>query len=169
MMNTPVLAVPDFSKEFVVETYASGTSIRVVLSQEVRPVAYFSHKLSPKMVASSTYVRELYAITEAMMKWRHYLLGKRFCIKIDHKSIHDLMRQVVLTPEQQFYMTKLLRFNYEIVYRPGKLNQVADALSRKEELTTEATLQNYSTIQSPLIFQIVKLNQSQLEMQELQQ
>jgi len=79
------------------------------------------------------------------------------------------MSQVVLTPEQQFYMTKLLGFNYEIVYRPGKLNQVADALSRKEELTTEATLQTYSTIQSPLISQIVELNQSQSEMQELHQ
>jgi len=111
-----------------VETDASGTGIGAVLSQEGRLVAYFSPKLSPKMVASSAYILELYAITEAVMKWRHYLLGKWFCIKTDHKSICDLMRQVVLTLEQQFYMTKLLGFNYEIVYRPSKLNQVADDL-----------------------------------------
>jgi len=61
------------------------------------------------------------------------------------------MTQVVLTPEQQFYMAKLLGFDYEIVFRPGKLNQVADALSRQEELTTEVTLQTYSTLQSPLV------------------
>jgi len=69
MTNTPVLVLPDFSKEFVVETDASGTGIGVVLAQEGRSMAYFSRKLSPKMVASSAYVRELYTITEAVMKW----------------------------------------------------------------------------------------------------
>jgi len=68
MTNTPVLVLPDFSKEFVVETDASGTGIRAVLSQEGRSMAYFSRKLSPKMVASSAYVRELYDITKAVMK-----------------------------------------------------------------------------------------------------
>ena len=60
------------------------------------------------MTTASTYVRELYAITRAIARWRHYLLGKKFTIKIDHKSLKELMSQVIQTLEQEYYLTKLL-------------------------------------------------------------
>lgn len=50
------------------------------------------------MATASTYVRELYALTEAVKKWRQYLLGNTFKIYIDHKS---LMTQTIQTPEQK--------------------------------------------------------------------
>lgn len=133
MTETPVLALPNFSKVFVVETDASNKGVGAVLSQDGHPLAYFSKKLTSHLAVASAYVRELYAVTQSVLKWRHYLLGRHFIIKTDHKSLRELMFQVVQTPEQQYYVTKLMGFQFTVVYRAGKTNQVADALSRIDD------------------------------------
>jgi len=69
-------------------------------------------------------------MTTAIRKWRHYLLGHPFTILTDHRSLKDLMSQVIQTPEQQYYLTKLLGYDYQIAYKPGTSNVVANALSR---------------------------------------
>lgn len=127
--KTPVLKLPNFRKIFVEETDASNTGVGAVLTQEGHPLAYFSKKLTPKMDVASAYVREQYAITQAIRR-RHYLLGRCFVIKTYHRSLRELMSQVVQTQEQQFYLTKLLGYDYDIVYRTWSSNGVADALSR---------------------------------------
>ena len=87
MVEAPVLRLPDFTKEFVVETDASKGGIGAVLMQDGHPISYFSRKLGPKLQASSTYIRELDAIVEAIHKWRQYLLGRCFVICTDHQSL----------------------------------------------------------------------------------
>lgn len=84
------------------------------------------------MQANSTYVRELYAITEAVKKWRQYLLGPRFRIFTDQHSVKHLLTQVIQTPEQHKWVTKLLGYDFELHYKPRTENRVADALSRVE-------------------------------------
>lgn len=133
MMKLPLLNLLDFSLPFEVTTDASGTAIGAVLFQQHQPIAFFSRKLSPRMTASSTYLRELYALTEAVKKWRQYLLGHTFKIFTDHKSLKSLMTQTIQTPVQQKWLTKFMGYNYEIHYTPGKDNIVADALSRSSK------------------------------------
>ncbi|WVZ14709.1 hypothetical protein V8G54_012275 [Vigna mungo] len=130
MTSTPVLALPNFKDSFVLETDASRMAIGSVLSQNAHPIAYFSKKMSNRMQKQSAYVRELYAITEALAKFRHYLLGHHFIIKTDQKSLKQLLDQTLQTPEQQQWLPKLLGCDFEIHYKAGKENIPADALSR---------------------------------------
>ncbi|GAU31589.1 hypothetical protein TSUD_54120 [Trifolium subterraneum] len=131
MSEAPVLSLPNFEEKFILETDASGTGMGAVLIQQNHPICYFSNQFFPRMVQASTYVRELCAITTAIKKWRTYLLGNTFIIYTDQRSLRELMTQVIQTPEQQFYLAKLLGYSYEIVYKPGPQNRVADALSPK--------------------------------------
>ena len=133
LATAPVLALPDFQVPFTVETDASGNGMGAVLSQKGHPIAYFSKPFTQKLLSASTYVRELFAITSVVKKWRQYLLGHQFTIITDHRSLKELLTQVIQTPEQHTYLARLMGFDYQIQYRSGAHNQAADALSRSPE------------------------------------
>ncbi|KAJ1700964.1 hypothetical protein LUZ63_000743 [Rhynchospora breviuscula] len=133
MTSAPVLALPDFSSQFVLETDASGVGIGVVLMQHSHPIAFYSQKLSKTMQGKSTYVRELFAVQSAVAKWRQYLLGNNFIIRTDHRSLQNMLKQTIQTPEQQQFLSKLVGYSYSIEYKSGPSNDVADALSRVPE------------------------------------
>ncbi|GKA11101.1 ty3-gypsy retrotransposon protein, partial [Tanacetum coccineum] len=139
LSNAPLLSLPNFEQVFVIEADASEDGIGAVLMQENRPISYFSRKLGPRMRVAATYQKELFAIVEAVYKWRQYLLGRRFTIRTDHKSIKELMQQVIQTPLQQKYVRKLMGFDFSIEYKPGATNKAADALSRMFEEDQQLT------------------------------
>jgi hypothetical protein len=93
LVQAPVLAVPDFSQQFVIETDASDLGIGAVLMQNQHPVAYLSKALGPRNQALSVYEKECMAILLAIEKWRSYLQHQPFVIKIDHRSLQHLTDQ----------------------------------------------------------------------------
>ena len=133
MTTTSVLALPDFSRPFIIEADASGVGIGAILMQDGRPLAYTSKALSPSDQNMSTYDKEMLAIVRAATRWRPYLIGQRFQIKTDHKSLKYFLERKISSPEQQKRVIKLLGFDYEITYKKWKENVVADALSQLPE------------------------------------
>ncbi|KAL0374355.1 UNVERIFIED_CONTAM: Transposon Ty3-G Gag-Pol polyprotein [Sesamum radiatum] len=132
MCTAPVLALPDFTKPFVVETDACGKGIGAVLMQEGRPIAYLSKALAAKNLGLSTYEKEFLALLLSVTKWKHYLQCHHFIIRTDQKSLKHILDQRVDSVLQQKWITKLLGLSYEVQYKKGNENRAADALSRRE-------------------------------------
>ena len=119
---------------FIVETDASEHSIAATLSQAGRPVAFFSRTLSKSERVHSSVEKEAYSIVEALKKWRHFLIGRHFQLITDQKSVSFMFNT---KHSSKIKNEKILRwrlelscFSYDIIYRPGKHNVVADTFSR---------------------------------------
>jgi hypothetical protein len=133
MCTTSVLALPDFTKTFVLECDASGKGISGVLMQEGRPLGFTSKQLSERNLGKPIYEKEMLAILHVVELWHPYLLGKCFQIKTDHQSLKYFMEQRISSQEKQKWVTKLFGYDYEIIYKKGQDNVMADALSQKYE------------------------------------
>lgn len=101
LSTTPVLQMPNFSIDFVIETDASGYGLGAVLMQNEQPIAYFSRALGLRAKQKSVYEKELMAIVFAVRQWKPYLLGRHFTIRSDQRSLRFLLEQRVVEPEYQ--------------------------------------------------------------------
>lgn len=134
LVSAPVLQLPDFSKPFTIETYASESGIGAVLSQEGHPIAFLSKALGPRTKGLSTYEKEYLAILWAVDHWRPYPQQGEFLIVTDHHSLMHLIDQRLHTSWQQKAFTKLMGLQYKVRYRKGISNAAADALSRNDTI-----------------------------------
>jgi hypothetical protein len=133
MCTTLVLTLADFTKTFVLKCDTSGKGFSAVLMQEGRPLAFTSKQLSERNLGKPIYEKEMLAILHVVELWRPYLLGQCFQIKTYHQSLKYFLEQRISSQEQQKWVTKLFGYDYEIIYKKGKDNVVADALSQKYE------------------------------------
>ncbi|KAL0381912.1 UNVERIFIED_CONTAM: Transposon Tf2-11 polyprotein, partial [Sesamum latifolium] len=134
MVTDPVLALPDMSKPFVVETDASDFALGGVLVQDGHPVAFESRKLKDVERRYSVHEKELLAVVHCLRLWRHYLLGSPFVVKTDNTAVSHFMTQPKLTSRQARWQELLSEFHFVLEYRAGSSNHVADALSRRADL-----------------------------------
>lgn len=134
MSTTPILALPNFQEPFTIETDACDLGIGAVLMQHDQPVAYLSKAFTETHKHLSIYKKEFLALIMAVEKWRQYLQGQEFIIKTDHTSLSYLTEQNLHSDMQRKAMTRLMGLQFKVVYRQGKENVAADALSRMGHL-----------------------------------
>ena len=77
-------------------------------------------KIEPQTQKKFAYFREMLAMEKAISKFKHYLLGHRFIIRTDQKSLRNLMDQSLQTPEQQEWLHRFLGYDFTIKYKPEK-------------------------------------------------
>ena len=130
----------DPEKKIVVEVDASDWVVGGVLSQYddegvLRPVAFFSKKHAPAEINYEIYDKELMAIIRAFEEWRSELEGAAFPIQVisDHKNLEYFMTTKQLSRRQARWSEYLSRFDFQIMYRPGKSGGKPDALTRRSQ------------------------------------
>lgn len=128
-----VLVYPQFDKPFIVTTDASGYALGAVLSQIQdnieRPIAFASRTLNDAETRYATNEKEALAIIWAVNKFRPYLYGTKFTLVTDHKPL-TFIKSSEKNQKILRWRLDLEDYDYEVKYREGKSNVVADALSR---------------------------------------
>ena len=130
MCSTLVLELPYFTKTFLLECDSFGEGIGVVLMQDGRPLAFTRKQLSEWHLGQSIYEKEMLSIMHVVDLWHPYLLVQWFQIKIDLQSLKYFLEQQISPPMQQKWVTKLFGYDNEIIFKKGKENVVADAISQ---------------------------------------
>lgn len=164
MTTTPVLALPDFQRTFEVETDASDIGIGAVLMQQGQPIAFLSKALGESHKHLSIYEKEFLALIMAIERWRQYLQRQEFVIHADHKSLAYLTEQNLHSDMQRKAMTRLMGLQFKVIYKKGKDNIAADALSRAGHLLA---LQAVSLVQPRWLQEVVNSYVTDARAQEL--
>ena len=133
----PVLVLPDPDLPFVVHTDASGFATGAVLQQDqgkgLQPIAFMSKKMLDAETRYPVHEQELLAIINSLSNWRHYLSGRKFTVKTDHKSLQYFKTQPMLSGRQSRWKDMIANFDFDIEYIEGPTNAVADGLSRRPD------------------------------------
>ena len=153
----PVLAHFDTSASTVVTCDASSVALGACLSQlhqdGERPVAFASRTLSPTERKYSASEREALACMWACEHWNFYLYGRHFTLVTDHQALKTLLttggsghRPLRL----HRWSDRLFQYTFTVTYRPGKLNVVADCLSRSSVIADTPEVANSADIDDEL-------------------
>jgi hypothetical protein len=142
LTTAPVLACPDFERQFVLQTDASATGLGAVLTQYFpegeRVIAYASRTLNPAERNYSATELECLAILWGIRRMRDYLEGYKFKVVTDHQSLRWLQKLDSPAGRLGRWAFELRQYDFDVQYRKGALNKVADALSRQHAVNVVA-------------------------------
>jgi len=135
--TAPMLVMSDPTKKHKIECDASDYAMaQAVLSQLEenglwQPIAYFSKSMLNAERNYNIYDKELLAIIKALKEWRHYIQGLPHPVEIwmDHKNLEYIMTSQNLTRRQKRWSLTLVEYDFTLHHKPGRVNDVADALS----------------------------------------
>ena len=128
------LTVPNDTDLVTLETDASCLAVGGYLSQNGRPIAFVSHKLNAVEKKWSTVEQEAYAIVYCVEKLRPFLVGRKFRLLTDQQSVSYIFssrpKSKIKNGKITRWRLELAEYSFDIEYRPGSSNVVADSMSR---------------------------------------
>ena len=152
LTGSDILHYPDLTKEFILTTDASNFALGAVLSQgpigKDKPIAFASRTLTNTEQNYSTIEKELLALVWACKYFRPYLYGRKFILYTDHQPLTYAFGLKNTNNRLVRWRLSLAEYVYEIKYRPGKQNVVADSLSRLVNEINLNTLSSDETVHS---------------------
>lgn len=154
LTTLPVLAYPDHSHPFTLTTDASGTTIGYFLRQydrygKERVVAFGGRSLNQHERKYPILEREGLAIIEGIKSYHVYLASRPFTIYTDHVGLKWLQNVKQSTGRLARWAVLLQGYSFKILYKAGKKNEVADALSRRSYPETTQLEEPEDSIPSP--------------------
>lgn len=132
-VRPPILDFPDFGKDntFNLHTDASGYAIGAVLSNKNgKPIAFASKMLNKAEKNYSTVEKELLAVVWGVRHFRPYLYGRKFVVYTDHRPLVYLFSLTDPSSRLTKFRLALEEYNFDVIYKRGSENVIADALSR---------------------------------------
>lgn len=133
VQKAPTLAHYDYSKNIIVQADACTYGLGGVLIQEDNGrevVAYASRTLNDSEKKYSQIEKEALALAFATERFKEYITGINITLETDHQPLVQVLQTNELTPRLQRIRMRLMRYNYKVVYIPGKQLVLADSLSR---------------------------------------
>ena len=138
--SLPVLVYFDAKADHIIQCDASKQGLGAVLLQEGQPVMYISRTLTETEQRYSNIERELLAVVFALERLNHYTAGYRVKVETDHEPLTSIWKKPISSTSSriQRLLLRLLQYDIDIHYLPGKKNVIADALSRVSPLPPKA-------------------------------
>jgi hypothetical protein len=127
--------MPDIEKLFSIYCDVPGQGLGCVLMQEGHVIAYASRQLRKHEAHYPTHDLELAAVVHTLKIWRHYIIGKRYELYTDHKSLKYIFTQSNLNLRQIRWLELINDYDLGVNYHPGKANVVVDALRRRSHVS----------------------------------
>ena len=140
LVAPPILGLPMKDRPFMIDTDASAYQLGATLLQqqsderptEWTPIGYWSKTLNTAECNYTATERECYSVVWAITSLRPYVEGLKFHVRTDHDALRWLLTLTDSSGRLLRWRLRLAEFDFTVTYRPGRVHQVPDALSRLE-------------------------------------